>query len=88
MNIKNKKNLNAAAASIEMSPGEMIRELRTLKGWSQTDLAKATGISQTNISALENERIEIGKQRAIVIATALGVHPASIMFADYKVAAA
>ncbi len=84
MNIKiDKKDLNPAGGTISMSPGEMIRELRELKGWSQLDLARETGISQTNISALENGRVDIGKQRSVVIAKALNVHPASIMFADY-----
>ena len=44
-------------------------------------------ISQANISAIENGRVDIGKQRANVFAEALNVHPASIMFADYDVAA-
>ena len=88
MNTKaSRKKLNPAAQRIVVSPGEMIRELRKLKGWSQMDLALATGISQTNISAIENGRVEIGKQRAIVIAEAMNVHPASIMFADYNSAA-
>jgi transcriptional regulator with XRE-family HTH domain len=79
-----KRNLNLAAQDVVVSPGEMVRELRELKGWSQSDLAKKTGISQTNISAIENGRVEIGKQRAIILAHALDVHPASIMFADYR----
>ena len=83
----NMKELNPAARSITMSPGKMIRTLRGLKEWSQMDLAKATGISQANISAIENDRVQIGKDRSIVIAEALNVHPASIMFADYKEAA-
>lgn len=61
--------------------------LRELKEWTQVDLAEATGISQANISAIENDRVEIGKQRSITIAQALNVHPASIMFADYSDAA-
>lgn len=82
-----KKNLVPAGQSILMSPGEMIRTLRELKGWSQLDMAKETGISQTNISAIENGRVQIGKERSIVIAEALSVHPGSIMFADYEYAA-
>jgi transcriptional regulator with XRE-family HTH domain len=82
-----KKDLNIAGASILMSPGDMVRALRELKGWSQIKLAEETGISQANISAIENGRVEIGKQRAIVMAEALNVHPASIMFADYDMAA-
>lgn len=84
MNTKtDKKTLNIAGEDITMTPGEMIRHLRELKEISQLDLAKMTGISQTNISAIENDRVEIGKRRAIVLAEALDVHPGSIMFADY-----
>lgn len=82
-----RKDLNPAAQGITLSPGEMVRELRELKGWSQLDLQKETGISQTNIIAIENDRVEIGKARAITLAKALDVHPASIMFADYVEAA-
>ena len=82
-----KKDLQPAGESILMSPGEMVRTLRELKGLSQLELAKITGISQTNISAIENGRVKIGKERSIMLAKALNVHPASIMFADYKTAA-
>jgi transcriptional regulator with XRE-family HTH domain len=82
-----KKDFNIAGSSILMSPGEMVKTLRELKGWSQLELAEHTGISQANISAIENGRVEIGKQRAIAFAQALNVHPASIMFADYDLAA-
>lgn len=79
--------LVGAGESILMTPGEMVRELRELKGWSQLDLSAETGISQTNISAIENGRVQLGKERTIVLAEALSVHPAAIMFADYDVAA-
>ncbi|HXH32406.1 MAG TPA: helix-turn-helix transcriptional regulator [Bacteriovoracaceae bacterium] len=82
-----KKDLNPAGVGILMSPGDMVKTLRELKEWSQVELAEETGISQANISAIENGRVEIGKQRAIVLAVAFDVHPASIMFADYDVAA-
>lgn len=83
----NKKDFVPAGQSIQMSPGEMVKTLRELKEWTQVDLADETGISQANISAIENDRVEIGKQRAIILAEALNVHPASIMFADYLDAA-
>ena len=82
-----KEDLVLAGSSILISPGEMVRELRTLKKLSQLDLASITGISQTNISAIENGRVQIGKERAITLAKALNVHPTSIMFADYEEAA-
>jgi transcriptional regulator with XRE-family HTH domain len=34
-----------------------------LKGWTQAELARRPGISPTNISLLENEKVEIGKKR-------------------------
>lgn len=52
----NKKTLNTAGQGIAMSPGEMMRELRELKGCSQLNLAAASEISQTKISAIENGR--------------------------------
>lgn len=82
-----KKDFVEAGRSIKMTPGEMIKTLRELKEWTQVDLANKTGISQANISAIENDKVEIGKQRAINLGEALNVHPASIMFADYSDAA-
>jgi len=38
--------------------------LRELKGWTQGELANRCGISATNISLLENEKVEIGKKGA------------------------
>ena len=67
-----------------MSTGEVIRMLREVKGWSQKELAKRSGISETNLSALENDKIEIGKRRAEQLAKAFSVHPAMIMFPEYE----
>ena len=80
----NKKDLLPAGETILMSPGEMVRALRELKEWSQLDLARESGISQTNISAIENGRVKLGKERSILLGRVLNVHPASIMFADYQ----
>lgn len=58
--------------------------LSELKEWTQVELASRSGISATNLSALENDRIEIGKHRAKQLASAFGVHPAIIMFPEYE----
>jgi transcriptional regulator with XRE-family HTH domain len=58
--------------------------LRELKGWTQTELATRCGISATNISLLENNKVEIGKKRAEQVAKAFGIHPAIIMFPEYE----
>jgi putative addiction module component (TIGR02574 family) len=68
---------------IKLSTGEVVKMLRELKGWTQEDLAKRCSISATNISALEHDRLDIGKKRAELLANAFGVHPAVIMFPEY-----
>jgi transcriptional regulator with XRE-family HTH domain len=64
--------------------GQVIRMLRDLKGWTQEELARRSGISATNISLLENERVDIGKKRVEQLARAFDVHPAIIMFPEYE----
>lgn len=64
--------------------GEAIRMLRKLKGWTQKELSIRSGIQISNISLLENNKIEIGKKRALQISKALSVHPAIIMFPEYE----
>ncbi len=68
----------------KLSTGEVISMLRELKGWTQNELAKRSGISPTNLSLLENDRIEIGKRRVEQLAKAFEVHPAIIMFPEYE----
>lgn len=68
----------------KVTTGEVIRMLRELKGWTQAELAKRSGISATNISLLENGKIEIGKKRVEQIAKAFAIHPAIIMFPEYE----
>lgn len=82
-NIK-KSDFAPAKAHTPLSTGETIRMLRELKGWTQEELAELSGISATNISALENDKVEIGKRRAEQLAKAFSVHPAMIMFPEYE----
>lgn len=81
-----------AKRHVKLSSGYMIRTLREMKEWTQADLAERSGISVTNISLLENDRVDIGKKRALALANAFNIHPATIMFpgwesADIKIAA-
>jgi len=75
---------SAAKSHTVLSTGEVIRLLRELKGWTQAELAHKSGISATNISLLENEKVEIGKKRAEQLAKTFDVHPAIIMFPEYE----
>lgn len=67
-----------------LTTGEVIQMLRELKGWTQNELAGCSGINTTNISLLENNKVEIGKKRVEQLAKAFDVHPAIIMFPEYE----
>lgn len=67
-----------------LSTGQVIRMLRDLKGWTQEELAVRSGISATNLSLLENDKVDIGKKRVEQLAGAFDVHPAIIMFPEYE----
>src|SRR5262245_21270021 len=71
-----------------LSGGEAIALLSELKGWTQEELARRSGVASTNISRLENGHLDLGKQRAIALAKAFGVHPATLMFPDFPLAKA
>lgn len=81
---KRSREFVAPKAHARLTTGEVIRMLRDLKGWTQQELAKRSGINATNISLLENERVDIGKKRAELLAKAFKVHPAIIMFPEYE----
>ncbi|HBN15821.1 MAG: transcriptional regulator [Gammaproteobacteria bacterium] len=74
-----------ASKRIDVSPGESVRILRELQEMSQNDLAAATGIPQSTISAIENDRVRIGVDRAKVLAKALRCHPAVLVFPGWDV---
>ena len=67
--------------------------LRLIKGFhdeglqelSQNALSKLTGIPQSTISAIENERVNLGVERAKVLARALRCHPAVLVFPGWEV---
>ena len=70
---------------IAVSVGESVRILRQLQEMSQNDLAAATGIPQSTISAIENGRVRLGVDRAKVLARALRCHPAVLVFPGWDV---
>lgn len=80
----NKADFVPAERHAVLSTGCVIRMLRELKGWTQQGLAERSGITATNISLLENNRVDIGKKRAESLARAFNIHPSIIMFPDYE----
>lgn len=74
-----------AKRTVSVSVGESVRIVRELQELSQTELARLTGIPQSTISAIENDRVNLGVERAKVLARALQVHPAVLVFPGWEV---
>ena len=79
------KNYRKAKKQIEVSVGESVKILREFQELSQNGLAELTGIPQSTISAIENDRIQLGVERAKVLARALQCHPAVLVFPGWDV---
>jgi transcriptional regulator with XRE-family HTH domain len=75
-----------AKKRVSVSVGESVRILRELQEFSQNELASLTGIRQATLSAIENDRIRLGVERAKVLARALKCHPAVLVFPGWDVA--
>jgi DNA-binding XRE family transcriptional regulator len=77
-----------AQKRVDVSPGESVRIIRELQGLSQTQLSSLCGIPQTTISSIENSRVNLGVERAKVLATALHCHPAVLVFPGWQLESA
>ena len=77
------KDYKRAKRRIDVSVGESVRIVRELQEMSQNDLAQACGIPQSTISAIENNRINLGVERAKQLARALKCHPAVLVFPSW-----
>jgi transcriptional regulator with XRE-family HTH domain len=79
------KDFQAAKKRVDVSVGESVRIIRELQGMSQNELAGATGIPQSTISAIENDRVNLGVERAKQLARVLKCHPAVLVFPGWEV---
>ena len=73
-----------AKKRIKVSVGESVRIIRELQGLSQNQVAQRTGIPQATLSAIENDRVRLGVERAKVLARALKCHPAVLVFPGWE----
>lgn len=80
------KTFRPARKRLDVSVGESVRIIRELQGYSQNDLARLTGIPQATLSAIENDRVRLGVERAKSLARALKCHPAVLVFPGWEVA--
>lgn len=79
------KDYQKAKKRAEVSVGESVRIIRELQGLSQNQLSELTGIPQSTLSAIENDRVRLGIERAKVLARALDCHPAVLVFPGWDV---
>ncbi len=80
-----RRGFRKAQKTIEVSVGESVRIVRELQELSQNELAALSGIPQSTISAIENDRVNLGVERAKALARALKCHPAVLVFPGWDV---
>lgn len=81
--MKNKK-LTKAKKHTKINVGDSVRIARELQELSQNDLSRLTNIPQSTISGIERGRIKLGVERSKILARALKVHPAVLLFPDWE----
>jgi transcriptional regulator with XRE-family HTH domain len=80
-----KKDFRPARKRVSVSVGESVRIVRELQELSQSELARLTDIPQSTISAIENDSINLGVERAKTLARILQCHPAVLVFPGWEV---
>jgi len=80
-----RKGFQKAKKTIDVSVGESVKIIRELQDLSQNQLAQISGIPQSTISAIENNRVSLGVERAKTLARALKCHPAVLVFPSWNI---
>jgi transcriptional regulator with XRE-family HTH domain len=57
-----------------------VRAFRRSFELTLNEIEKLTGIPQSNLSAIENDKLDMGVRRAIRIAAVFGINPSLILF--------
>lgn len=81
----NMKDYQQAQQRINVTVGESVRIIRELQELSQNELSSITGIPQSTLSAIEHDKVNLGVERAKVLATALKCHPAVLVFPGWNI---
>ena len=79
------KDYKQSKKRVDVSIGESVRIMRELQELSQNELASITGIPQSTLSAIEHDKINLGVERAKVLARALKCHPAVLVFPGWDI---
>lgn len=68
------------------TPGEMLKAMRKREGYTLEIMERITKIKVSNLSALENDKLDMTKHYAEIFAAALRVHPTLFLYPDGKFA--
>ncbi len=79
------KDFKKSSTRVKVSSGELVRIIRELQELSQNQLAALTCIPQSTLSAIEHDKINLGVERAKVLARALTCHPAVLVFPGWDI---
>ena len=79
------QNYEEAKTIVHISIGESVKIIRELQDLSQNQLSAIMGIPQSTISAIEHNRVNIGVERAKMLARALKCHPAVLVFPGWDI---
>ena len=82
---RNMKEYRRAKKNIDVSVGESVKIIGELQELSQNDLTNLSGIPQSTISAIENNRVQLGVERAKILARSLNCHPAVLLFPGWDI---
>lgn len=78
--MKRMKNVLFEMLDEDLTSGDVLRGLRLDTGLSQDQIEELTGIKRSNISALENGRLEMTSHYAEIFSAVFNVHPAEILY--------
>jgi len=74
--------LDLKTLQVETTPGKVIRAFRKNFHLTLAEVGTLTGIPQSNLSAIENDHMDIGVKRATLIAAVFGISPSGILFPE------
>ena len=86
--MRNSSDFVKAKTRVTVSVGESVRIIRELQELTQKQVAQLTGIAQSTISAIENDKVKLGVERAKRLARALKCHPAVLVFPGWEIESA
>lgn len=82
MTEKNMKDILNEIDSSQSTPGKTLKAFRKNFNITLRDLEDVTGIKESNLSTLENDRIEMTSYYAERLGAALGIHPSLLLYPE------